>query len=117
MGGALQFVQNNRVRPLVVTSAKRAAALPNVPTLIELGYDVVVTNWYGVVAPAGTPQPVVQRLYGEIVRALAQTDVRERLTTTGLEPAVQTPGQFHRMIESELKRWRQTIRDARIPTE
>ncbi|MGH8619518.1 MAG: Bug family tripartite tricarboxylate transporter substrate binding protein [Burkholderiales bacterium] len=117
MGGSLQFVQNNRLRALAVTSTKRSAALPNVPTLTELGFDVVVTNWYGVVAPAGTPKPVVQRLYDEIARALTLPDVRERLLATGLEPAPQTPGGFQRMIESELKRWRQTIRDARIPTE
>lgn len=117
MGGSLQFVQNNRLRALAVTSTKRSAALPNVPTLTELGFDVVVTNWYGVVAPAGTPQPVVKRLYDEIGRALAMPDVRERLLATGLEPAPQSPGAFHRMIESELKRWRQTIKDARIPTE
>ena len=117
MGGSLQFVQNNRLRPLVVTSAKRSAALPNLPTLVELGYDVVVTNWYGVVAPAATPKPVVKRLYDEIGRALAQPDVRERLTATGLEIAPQSPGQFQRLIESELKRWAQTIKDARIPTE
>ncbi|MBC7779820.1 MAG: tripartite tricarboxylate transporter substrate binding protein [Proteobacteria bacterium] len=117
LGGSLQFVQTNRLRPLVVTSTQRSAALANVPTLTELGYDVVVTNWYGVVAPMGTPRPVLQRLYDEIGRALAQADVRERLSNTGLEPAVQVPGQFQRMIESELKRWRQTIVDARIQTE
>jgi len=117
MGGSLQFVQNNRLRALAVTSTKRSAALPNVPTLTELGFDVVVTNWYGVVAPAGTPQPVVKRLYDEIRRALTMPDVRERLLATGLEPAPQSPGAFQKLIESELKRWRQTIKDARIPTE
>ena len=117
MGGSLQFVQNNRLRPLAVTASKRSAALPKVPTLTELGLDVVVTNWYGIVAPIATPKPVVQRLYDEVGRALAASDVRERLQTTGLEPAAQSPGQFQRLIESELKRWQQTIREARIQTE
>jgi len=117
MGGSLQFVQNNRLRPLAVTASKRSAALPNVPTLTELGLDVVVTNWYGIVAPIATPKPVVQRLYDEVGRALAASDVRERLQTTGLEPAAQSPGQFQRLIESEVKRWQQTIREARIQTE
>jgi tripartite-type tricarboxylate transporter receptor subunit TctC len=117
MGGSLPFVQNKRLRPLAVTSTRRSAALPEVPTLTELGFDVVVTNWYGVVAPAATPRPVVQRLYEEIGRAMAAPDVRERLQATGLEPAAQVPGQFQRLIESELKRWRQTISDARIRTE
>jgi len=117
MGGSLQFVQNNRLRPLAVTASKRSAALPKVPTLTELGLDVVVTNWYGIVAPIATPKPVVQRLYDEVGRALAASDVRERLQTTGLEPAAQSPGQFQRLIESEVKRWQQTIREARIQTE
>ncbi len=117
MGGSLPFVQNKRLRPLAVTSVKRSAALPEVPSMTELGYDVVVTNWYGIVAPSATPKAVVQRLFDEVGRAMSTTDVRERLQATGLEPAAQAPGQFHRMIESELKRWRQTIREARIPTE
>ena len=117
MGGSLPYVQTKRLRPLAVTSVKRSAALPDVPSMTELGHDVVVTNWYGIVAPSATPKAVVQRLYDEVGRAMAATDVRERLQATGLEPATQAPGQFQRMIESEAKRWRQTIRDARIPTE
>ena len=117
MGGSLPYVQTKRLRPLAVTSVKRSAALPDVPSLTELGHDVVVTNWYGIVAPSATPKAVVQRLYDEVGRAMAAADVRDRLQATGLEPAAQAPGQFQRMIESEAKRWRQTIRDARIPTE
>lgn len=117
MGGSLQFVQTGRLKPLVVTSTKRSAVLPNIPTLTELGYDVVVTNWYGVVAPAGTPLPIVTRLYDEIGRGLAQADMRERIVVTGLEPVAQSPGHFQRWIESEIKRWAQTVKDARIQTE
>ncbi len=117
MGGSLPFVQTGRLKPLVVTSSKRSAALPNIPTLTELGYDVVVTNWYGVVAPAGTPKPIVARLYDEIGRGLAQPDMRDRLVGTGLEPVAQSPGHFQRLIEAEIKRWAQTIKDARIHTE
>ena len=117
MGGSLPFVQTGRLRALVVTSAKRSAALPTVPTLTELGYDVVVTNWYGVVAPAGTPAPVVAKLYEEIGRGLNQADMRDRIVATGLEPVAQVPGHFQRLIEAEQKRWVQTIRDARIQTE
>ena len=117
MGGSLQYVQAGRLRPLVVTSTKRSAALPNVPALVELGYDVVVTNWYGVVAPAGTPQSVVQRLYDEIGRALAQRDTLDRLRGTGLEPVAQSPGHFRQFIAAESKRWAQAVSDARIQTE
>ena len=117
LGGTLQFVQNGRVRALVVTSAKRTAALPDVPTLVETGYDVVVTNWYGVVTPAGTPQPVVARLYEEIGRTLTLPDVRERLTATGLEMVPQSPGRFQQFIASEVKRWAQAVKDAGMQTE
>jgi len=117
MGGSLPYVQSGRLRPLVVTSTKRSAALPNIPALVELGYDVVVTNWYGIVTPAGTPQTVVKRLYDEIGRALTQADTRERITGTGLEPVAQSPGAFQRWIASEAKRWAQTVKDAHIQTE
>jgi tripartite-type tricarboxylate transporter receptor subunit TctC len=117
MGGSLQYVQANRLRPLVVTSSKRSAALAGVPTLVELGYDVVVTNWYGVVAPAGTPKSVVQRLYDECGRALAQKNTLDRLRGTGLEPVAQSPEHFGQFIAAETKRWAQTVREARIQTE
>ena len=117
MGGSLQYVQAGRLRPLVLTSTKRSQALPNIPTLVELGYDVVVTNWYGVVAPAGTPTPVVTKLYDEIGRALKSQDTLDRLQATGLEPVAQSPEKFTRQIASEAKRWAQTIKDARIHTE
>ena len=117
MGGSLPFVQNKRLRPLAVTSSRRSAALPDVPSMTESGFDVVVTNWYGIVAPSATPKAIVQRLYDEVGRAMAAPEVRERLQATGLEPAAQVPGQFQKMIEAELRRWRQAIRDARIQTE
>jgi tripartite-type tricarboxylate transporter receptor subunit TctC len=117
MGGSLQYVQAGRLRPLVVTSTKRNATLPNLPSLTELGYDVVVTNWYGVVAPAGTPAPVVKRLYDEIGHALTQKDTLDRLRNTGLDPVAQAPDQFQRHIASESKRWAQTVKEARIQTE
>ncbi len=117
LGGTLQYVQNGRVRALVVTSAKRNATLPELPTLIELGYDVIVTNWYGVVIRAGTPQPVINRLYEDIGRALAQPDVRERFTATGLELVPQSPGRFQQFIAEEGRRWAQAVKDARMQTE
>ena len=117
LGGVLQFVESGRLKALAVAGPKRSAALPNMPTFTELGIDIVVTNWYGIAAPAGTPEPVVKRLYDEVGRALTQSDVRERLGNTGLEPVAQSPGQFRRFVELELKRWAQTIRDARIQTE
>lgn len=116
MGAALAHVQNGRLRPLAVTSTTRSRSLPEVPTMVELGTDVVVNNWYGIVAPAGTPKPALQRLYGTVGKAMVSPEVIERLKAMGFEPAAQSPGQLQRRIESDLDLWRRTLRDARIPT-
>ena len=116
--GAMPFIKAGRLKPLVVATPKRSATLPDVPTFIELGFpDIVVTNWYGIVAPAATPRAVVQRLYDEVLRAIAQPDVRERLAGAALEPVSQSPGQFGRLIDAEVKRWAQVVKDANIKTE
>jgi tripartite-type tricarboxylate transporter receptor subunit TctC len=116
--GAVPFIKAGRLRALVVASPKRSATLPDVPTFVELGFtDIVVTNWYGVVAPAGTPQTIVKRLYDEIGRAIAQPDVRERLANAALEPVTPAPDQFRQLIALELKRWSQVIKDAHMQTE
>jgi len=116
--GAVPFIKAGRLKALVVASPRRSATLPDVPTFVELGFsDLVVTNWYGIVAPAGTPRAVVQRLYNEVGRAIAQPDVRERLANAALEPVPPSPDQFGRLIDAELKRWAQVIKDANIKTE
>ncbi len=116
--GAVPFIKAGRLRGLVVASAQRNAALPEIPTFVESGFrDIVVTNWYGVVAPAGTPKPVVQRLYSEVGRATALPEVRERLAAAALEPVPQSPGQFGALIDAELTRWAQIIKEADIKTE
>jgi tripartite-type tricarboxylate transporter receptor subunit TctC len=76
-----------------------------------------VTNWYGVVAPAGTPNTAVQKLAREITRVIALADVRERLAGVALEPMTPGPEPFAQLIDAELKRWAQVIKDANIPTE
>ena len=116
--GAMAFIKAGRLKALVLASAKRSASLPEVPTFSESGFkDILVTNWYGVVAPIGTAPAAVQRLYNEIGRAIVLPDVRERLASTALEPIVPAPGQFEQLIDLELKRWAAVIRDANIPTE
>jgi tripartite-type tricarboxylate transporter receptor subunit TctC len=116
--GAVPFIKAGRLKALVVASPKRNAALPEVPTFVESGLsDIVVTNWYGIVAPAGTAKPILQRLYDEAARAIALSDVRERLASAALEPVPQSPDQFRALIDVELKRWAQVINDANIKTE
>jgi tripartite-type tricarboxylate transporter receptor subunit TctC len=116
--GAVPFIKAGRLKALVAASPKRSATLPDVPTFVELGFkDIVVTNWYGVVAPAGTPKAVVQKLAAEITRMIALPDVRERLAGAALDPVTPGPEPFAQLIDLELKRWAQVIKDANIPTE
>jgi tripartite-type tricarboxylate transporter receptor subunit TctC len=111
-------VKSGRLRILAAASAKRSALLPDVPTFAESGVsDVLVSNWYGVLSVGGTPQPVIRRLHAELLRAIASPDMRERLMTSGLEPAPITPEQFSRMIVSEVERWKRVAKESGIKQE
>ena len=116
--GAVPFIKASRLRALAAASPRRSATLPDVPTFVELGLgDVVVTNWYSVVTPAGTPAAVIKRVHEETVRTVDLPDVRERLAAAALEPMSSTPAQFRQLIEREIKRWGNVIKDASIKTE
>jgi len=105
--GAVPYYKAGRLKILAAASPKRSGALPDVPTFTELGYtNVVVTNWYGIVTAAGTPQPVVKL-----------PEVRERLAGIALDPIEATTGQFDDLISSELKRWAKVIAEAKIQME
>jgi tripartite-type tricarboxylate transporter receptor subunit TctC len=115
---ALPHIKAGRLRALAVTSAKRSEALPDVPTIAEAGvpgYESV--QWYGVLAPAGTAREIVTRLHAEIVRALGEPDVRERLAADGAEPVGSTPEQFAAFIRSEIDKWARVARAAGIHAE
>ena len=108
---ALPHIQAGRLRALAVTSRTRSSALPDVPTAIEQGisnFDVV--GWFGVLAPAGTPQAVVARLNREINTILQAPDVRERLSSLGLELGGGSPQEFQKLIESDTQRYGEAIR-------
>jgi tripartite-type tricarboxylate transporter receptor subunit TctC len=110
---ALPFIQAGRLRALAVIAPQRSPALPDVPTAAEAGlagYDV--TTWYGVLAPAGTPRPIVERLNAEIVRAVHSPDVQERLAATGTEPRTSTPEEFGGYIRQEMAKWGKVVREA-----
>src|SRR5687768_5026710 len=108
-------VKAGKARALAVISEKRATPLPNVPTSKEAGFDnFVVDIWYGVLAPAGTPPALVNRLNSEINKALAAPDMKERLLTAGIQPLGNTPEQFAKFIRSEATRYAKVIKDAGI---
>ena len=102
----------NRLRAIAITSAKRSALMPEVPTFAESGLpDFVVYGWYGVVAPTGTPRDVVERLNADIAAALAHPDVLKTLSAFGLDPAEpNSPEAFGEFLRSEITRWAKVVK-------
>ncbi len=114
----MPYLKNNRLRPLGVTSAKRAQVLPDVPTIAEAalpGYES--TQWYGVLAPAGTPRAVIDTLYKAISRVLRVPDMLERLAADGAEVVNGTPEVFAAHLKSESEKWARVIKAAGIKPE
>ena len=115
MPAAVAFVQSGRLRPVGVSTAKRHPAQPDVPTFAESGVpNMVLFHWFGVLAPAGLPRPVLARLNREFVTALNTPAVQERYKAMLIEPASMTPDEFRALIESDLKRWGKVVKDAGI---
>jgi tripartite-type tricarboxylate transporter receptor subunit TctC len=109
-------VKAGRAVALAVTGAKRSTALPDVPTVAETpglkGYEA--SNWYGVVAPAGTPQPVISRLHKDLTTVLKSPDVRDALLARGIDAESSTPEEFTAYIKSESAKWGKVIRAAKL---
>ena len=111
-------VKSGALRALAVTTAKRSAAMPDVPTMAEAGMKGYETStWGGILAPAGTPKDVVTKLNAEINKALAAQDVRQRMLDSGIEPAGGTPQQFTAFIQSEMVKWGKVAKTAGIQPE
>ena len=111
-------LKGGKLRALAFTSAKRVPGAPEVPTLAESGYPgMEVLSWYGILAPAGTPQEIVRRLNAEINRVLQMPEVRERLTALGTEPTGGSAEQFAQVIRADTARWAKVVSDAGIRIE
>ncbi|MDQ6917247.1 MAG: tripartite tricarboxylate transporter substrate binding protein [Pseudomonadota bacterium] len=118
MPAALQFVKAGRLKALAVTSDKRSAAAPDIPTIAESGVpDCIVNSWFGALVPARTPPAVVARLQAAFVKVLQTAEVKERLFAQGAEAATSTSAEFERLIHDELKQWELVIREAKIKPE
>ena len=129
MGGQLQLILENipstlphvksgKLRVLALTGLTRSALVPDVPTLDEAGlkgYEIV--GWNGLFVPAATPNAIVSRLHTETVTALAQPDIKERLSGLGAEGIGNTPAQFSAFVKGEIKKWAQVVRDAGLRAE
>jgi tripartite-type tricarboxylate transporter receptor subunit TctC len=118
VGAAMPFIQNGSMVPIGVTTPKRSSALPDVPTLAESGlpgYDVSL--WYGIFAPAGIAKDVLDKIYGDLVEVMRIPDVTRRINGLGFEVGGNTPADFARFIEDDLKRWEPTVKAAGIQAE
>ena len=111
----LPHLQSKRIKGLGLTAAKRNALVPSVPTFEESGVaNFVVGSWYGVLAPAGTPRHIVDLLQRESRRAIELPDVQARFTALAIEADGRGPDDFRRLIESDVKRWRETAAQANL---
>ena len=115
MPPALPLINGGKLRALGVTSGKRLAPLPNVPTVAEsgvAGYEAV--NWYGVLMPARTPKDIVAKVHADIVRVLKQPDIKERFAGEGGDIVANTPEEFGAFIRKEIPKWSKVVKDAGV---
>ncbi len=109
----LPQIRAGRIRGLAVSTAKRSAFAPELPTVAEAGlagFDVF--GWNGLLAPAGTPKPVIAKLHGEIARALLSPEVRERIASFGFEPVGNTPEEFGEFVKADIARWARVAKES-----
>ena len=114
---AASYVKEGRLRALAVLDSKRSSAMPDVPTAAEAGTPLVAVNWYMLLAPAGTPRAVVERLNAEVVKAMNAPDIRERLSAIGGEPASGAPEDAAAFLRREYEQWGKVVREAGIKAE
>ena len=114
----LPHVKDNRLRLIAVTTARRAPALPDTPTVAESGLPgYEFTGWMGLLAPAATPRPVIARLHAEAARIVHLPDVKQRFVIDAADPVGGTPEQFAMFLKSEIERWRKVVKQAGIKVE
>ncbi len=115
---ALVYIKNGRLRPLGVSGAKRSQAVPDIPTIAEggiPGYEA--TQWFGLLAPTGTPRAIVDRWHRETVRALKDPEVRDRLVADGADPVGSTPEEFAAYLRAETIKWAKVVKAIGIQPE
>ena len=111
----MSLLQAGRLKPLAVSTRERAAALPQVPTVAESGFkNYEVVGWFGIMAPAATPKPVIDLLSSEIAKAMATPAMRERAAQDGATPVGSTPEEFDRAVRADIVKWTKIIHDAGI---
>lgn len=117
LAGLVPYAKSGRLRALAVSSLKRAASLPDAPTVAETYPGFEVSTWYGLLAPAHTPRDIITRVQQETVKVLALADVKARLVAQGFDPGGTTPAEFAALLRNDLARWQKVIRDGGIKAE
>ena len=118
ISSGLSFVKAGSLRPLAITSRERSNILPDLPTIQESVLpNFAIESWTGVLAPAGTPPEIVQRLNSEILKILDRPEVKDRLFELGVDLRPNSPEDFARYIKSEVENWAKLVKDAGIEPE
>jgi tripartite-type tricarboxylate transporter receptor subunit TctC len=114
VAGVMGLIQSGQLRPLAVSTTSRAALLPNVPAVAETLPGFEVNSWYGLMAPAGTPPAIVNKLYQEVAQILKLPEIASRMKDNGLDPEGTTPEQYGAKIRADLVRWANSVKAAGI---
>jgi tripartite-type tricarboxylate transporter receptor subunit TctC len=114
----VSYVKDGRMRGIVVMDRKRSAALPEMPTSAEAGMpELLAVNWYALLAPAGTPRAIVDRLNAETIKVMSPAEVQAKMRALGGEPALATPAETAEFMRGEYERWAKVVRAANIKAE
>jgi tripartite-type tricarboxylate transporter receptor subunit TctC len=113
ISAVLPLMREDKLRAMAVTSIKRSASVPNLPTMAEQGFPGFdSTAWFALMAPAGTPAPIVAKLHADTAKILARADVREKFATLGMEVVGNTPAEFANVIKAEIPVWAKIIKES-----
>ena len=107
--GSKGAIESGAARPLAVSGTRRSPSLPDTPTLVELGMNVQVTSWWGMLGPKGLPEPVTGQLNTEINAVLSRPDVIKVLNDQGIEPAPLSPAEFDALLRREFATWKDIV--------
>ena len=112
------YVKNKRMRVLAVLDTKRLASMPDVPTSAEAGMpQLQIVNWYVLTAPAATPRAIVDKWGAEMAKVLAMADIREKLSSQGMDPFISTPDQFATLMKADFEKFARIIKTGKIKLE
>jgi len=116
MSSVMPQVRAGKLRALGVSSARRAAAAPDIPTIAEAGLPGYESGqWYGLFAPAGTPQEIIAWLHREATAILRATNIKERLAVDGLDVVANSPDEFAALIKADIEKWTKVVKATAIP--